>query len=83
MNLWSNRKDSVLGGRKDEILAQGLNELRVAIEIHDKSNGHCVWRGNARLDVGSRDEFSVARRIIPLLTKRLGKSIQSDPLYLD
>ena len=83
MNLWSNRKDSVMGGRKDAILSQGLNELHVAIEIHDKSNGQCVWQGEARLNLDGQDEFSTARQIIPLLAKSLGKTIRARPLDLD
>jgi hypothetical protein len=83
MNLWSNRKDSVIGGRKDTILSHGLNELHVAIEIHDKSNGQCVWQGEVRLDLDGQDEFSTARRIIPLLAETLGKTIRAEPLQLD
>ena len=83
MNLWSNRKDSVIGGRKDAILSRGLDELHVAIEIHDKSNGQCVWRGQARLDLDGQDEFSTARRIITLITRSIGKTIRAAPLRLD
>ncbi|NQU71830.1 MAG: hypothetical protein HQ514_14850 [Rhodospirillales bacterium] len=83
MNLWSNRKDSVIGGRKDTLLSQGLNELHVAIEIHDKSNGQCVWQGQAKLDLDGRDEFSTTRQIIPLLVTTLGKTVRAEPLKLD
>jgi hypothetical protein len=83
MNLWSNRKDSVLGGRKDAVLSRGIDELHVAIEIHDKSNGQCVWQGEARLDLDGQDEFAMARRIIPLLTRSIGKTIRAAPLQLD
>lgn len=83
MNLWSNRKDSVIGGRKDALLSRGLDELHVAIEIHDKSNGRCVWQGQARLDLDGQDEYATARRIIPILTNNLGKTIRSAPLELD
>jgi hypothetical protein len=83
MNLWSNRKDSVVGGRREATLSHGRDELYVAIEIHDKSNGRCVWLGRALLNLGGRDELSTARRIIPLLAGTLGKTIQTEPLELD
>ena len=83
MNLWSNRKDSVIGGRKDTVLSRGLNELHVAIEIHDKSNGQCMWQGQAKLDLDGQDEFSTTRRIIPLLVAVLGKTVRAEPLKLD
>jgi hypothetical protein len=80
MNLWSNRKDSVIGGRKDTLLSQGLNELYVAITVHEKSNGKCVWQGEVKLDLDDQDEFSTARRVIPLLTRALGRTIRAEPL---
>jgi hypothetical protein len=83
MNLWSNRKDSVIGGRKDALLARSRNELHVAIEIHDKSNGQCVWQGQARLNLDGQDEYAAASRIIPLLTKTMGKTIRSAPLEIN
>lgn len=83
MNLWSNRKDSVIGGRKDALLSHGMDELHVAIEIHDKSNGQCVWQGQAKLNLDGQDEFAAANQIIPLLTKSLGKTIRSEPLELN
>ncbi len=83
MNLWSNRKDSVIGGRKDARLTRGLDELHVAIEIHDKSNGQCVWQGQAKFNLDGRDEFAAASRIIPLLTEYMGKTVRSAPIELN
>lgn len=83
MNLWSNRKDSVIGGRRDALLSRGLDQLHVAIEIHDKSNGQCVWQGEARFDLNGQDEFTTARRIIPLLAGAMGQTIRAAPLDLD
>ncbi len=83
MNLWSNRQDSVIGGRKNTVLSQAVDELHVGITVNDKSNGRCVWQGEAMLNLGGRDEFATARRMIPLLAKAMGRTIRSQPIFVD
>lgn len=83
MNLWSNRQDSVIGGRKDEVLSQAVDELYVGITVNDKANGRCVWQGEAKLNLDGRDEFATAQKMIPLLAKEMGRTIRSQPIFID
>ncbi len=83
INLWSNRRDSVLGGRREEVLSSAVDELQVEIILDSKSSGQCVWQGEAVHVLGGRDELVVAEKIIPLLMQRLGRSARAEPIELD
>jgi len=75
MNLWSNRRDSVLGGRKDVVDRQGSDEIRVSITINDKTNGRCMWRGEAVHDTAGRDQWDVAEKLLPYVVEAIGRTV--------
>jgi hypothetical protein len=83
LNLWSNRHDSLLGGRREDALRAAVDELRVEIAISDKSNGRCVWYGEAVVDLDGRDPDRSAAVVIPLLVARLGEMVRAEPISLD
>jgi hypothetical protein len=83
LNLWSNQHDSVLGGRRDDAVGRSIDELRVEIAISDKSNGRCVWQGEAAVDLDGRDPDRVALTIIPLLVAHIGETVRAEPITLD
>lgn len=73
MNMWSNRQDSVLGGRKDAIISGSEDEVRVSIFINRESDGRCIWRGDATHDTAGRDQWKVADQIVPVLVNAIGE----------
>ncbi len=83
INLWSNQRDSVIGGRRDQVLASAVDELHVEITLDDRSDGQCVWQGEAVHKLEGRDELAAAERIIPLLIERLGRSARAELIELD
>lgn len=83
INLWSNRHDSVIGGRRDQVLKTAVDELQVEITLDDRSDGQCVWQGKAVQMLDGRDELQTAERIIPLLIQRLGRTTRAEPIRLD
>ncbi len=83
INLWSNRRDSVIGGRRDEVLAAAVDELHVEITLDDLSDGRCILQGEAVHRLDGRDEQSVAEHIIPKLIERLGQSASAEPIELE
>lgn len=83
INLWSNRRDSVIGGRRDEVLSAAVDELHVEITLDNRANGQCVWQGEAVLRLDGRDELAAAEQLIPLLIERLGRSASAEPIELD
>lgn len=76
MNLWSNKRDSVIGGRKDRVISGPIDEVRVDIAINDKSNGKCVWRGEAIHDTTGTDQWVVAEKLALRLTRLIGRDIR-------
>jgi hypothetical protein len=82
-NLWSNQHDSVFGGRREDVAGRHVDELRIEISINDKSNGRCVWHGQAAVDLDGRDADQAALRIIPLLVARIGETVRGEPITLD
>ena len=73
VNVWSNREDSLIGGRKDTVVAEAVDEVRVIISIHRVSDGKCVWRGEAAHDTTGQDQWAVANRVAPVLVDAIGK----------
>jgi hypothetical protein len=83
MNLWSTRDDSLIGGRKDEIVSARRDEVRVSITINDKTNGKCLWRGEAVYDTTGRDQWEIAVKVAEILIGTVGQAISNRPLEID
>ncbi len=45
LNVWSTRKDSILGGRKSQSGSQFSTYIFMSFEVNDKESGRCLWRG--------------------------------------
>ena len=82
VEIWSNSRNSIIGGRRDRIPA-AADELLVEITLDSRTNGRCVWQGKAVYKLGGRNELSVAEKIIPLLVERLGRSARAEPIEID
>ena len=72
MNLWSTQQDSIIGGRKDTIVSQAVDEMRLTISIHRVADGKCVWRGEGVHDTTDADQWRVANGIAPVLVDAIG-----------
>jgi hypothetical protein len=83
LNLWSNQHDSLIGGRREGVTREAVDELRVEIAINDKSNGRCIWHGEAVVDLDGRDADEAASTIVPLLVAHIGESVRAEPITLD
>ena len=81
MNVWSNRQDSIVGGRRDDTLTEARDDVRVMISINAKSDGHCLWQGEATHDTDGRDHWALAEKIVPQLVRRIGRTV--DRVLLD
>lgn len=83
MNLWSNRKDSIIGGRRDGLVEGALDEVRVEITINDRSNGKCVWRGEALHGSAREDQWAIAEKTVRKLIDVLGQDVRDQKFELD
>lgn len=83
MNLWSNKRDSVIGGRRDGIIKGALDEVRVEISINDKSNGKCVWRGDAQYGSAGEDQWEIAEKTTVQLIGSVGKDVRDRRFTID
>ncbi len=77
LNMWSSQGDSVFGGLKDFIAPNDPNLYRLAIFVHDRSDGKCLWQGEARHDVVRNDANGTAEKLVPVLLRRLGKTVKA------
>lgn len=83
MNVWSNRKDSIIGGRKDGLVEGALDEVRVEITINDKSTGKCVWRGEALHGSAGEDQWVIAEKTVLKLIDVLGRDVRDRKFEID
>jgi len=83
VNLWSSSADSLITGRRQQIEAGAIDEIRVAITLNDKASGRCLWQGEALYDLKGADPWPVAERLLPRLIERFGRGADRDPIRLD
>lgn len=83
MNIWSNAKDSVIGGRRETLESRLVDQLRIAIAINSKSDGRCLWRGEVVQNLDGRDASRTADRMIPILADAVGTSVKQKPIDID
>ncbi len=82
VDIWSNRRDSVIGGRRDRRFAV-VDELHIEITLDSRANGQCVWQGKVVFRLDGRDEIATAEKLIPILVDWLGRSARAEPFELD
>ncbi len=83
MNIWSNARDSVIGGRRKTLESRLVDRLRISIAINSKSDGRCLWRGEVVQNLDGRDAGRAADRMIPFLADAVGKSMSRKPINID
>jgi hypothetical protein len=80
VNLWSSRQDSVLTGRQEEVLTEGVDELRLAIKMNDKDNGRCLWQGEIVYALKGNDPWHTAEQLLPAMTAAFGRTMRNEPV---
>jgi len=83
MNLWSNKRDSLIGGRKAGVVEGTADDVRVEITINDKSDGKCVWRGESVHSSAGEDQWSVAEKSVLQLIDMIGRDIRDRAFEID
>ena len=83
MNLWSNKRDSLIGGRKAGVVEGTADDVRVEITINDKLNGKCVWRGESVHSSAGEDQWSVAEKSALQLINMIGRDIRDRAFEID
>jgi len=81
-NVWSNRSDSVLGGRKRDPGQLSRDQLQVSANINRRSDGRCLWQGEVLHSLDGEDPVAAADRIIPILADALGETVRDRPLAI-
>lgn len=79
-NVWSNRSDSVLGGRKRDPGQLSTEQLQVTASVNRRDDGRCLWRGEVRYDLDGDDEDKAVERVMPVLAGALGKTVRNRPV---
>jgi len=83
MNVWSNRKDSIIGGRKTDVIAGPIDEVWVTISINDKASGKCIWRGEARHDSIGQDQWEISEKVSLVLIGAMGEATRDRSFEVD
>jgi len=75
VNLWSNQKDSILGGRRTESGLRVSNVLIVTLELNAEQDGRCIWRGEGAVELGAVAARDIAATLTQAVAKRIGEAI--------
>jgi hypothetical protein len=75
VNLWSNQKDSILGGKRTESGVRVSNVLIVTLELNGQQDGRCIWRGEGAVELGTITSRDVADELTQAVAKRIGEAI--------
>ncbi len=79
-NIWSNRRDSVLGGRRRVVEGEMIDQVKLSASLNRRADGRCLWQGDAVQELNGADAARAARMLAPLLAGSLGKSVRDRPL---
>ncbi|MEE8333367.1 MAG: hypothetical protein V3R85_05925 [Alphaproteobacteria bacterium] len=79
-NIWSNRRDSVLGGRRRVVEGQMVDQVKLSASLNRRADGRCLWQGDAVQELNGANAARAARTLAPFLAHSLGKSIRNRPL---
>lgn len=83
LNIWSSRRDSLLGGRREGVISEAVDRLRIVVAIDAKSDGRCLWRAEAVYDVAGRDPRRIAAGMIAPLAESIGRWVSRKPIYVE
>jgi hypothetical protein len=82
LNMWSSQGDSVIGGPQRPG-ATAPSFYRLAVFVHDKTNGACLWQGEARHPLEGHSEADIARRLVPVTLRHFGRTVPPTAFALD
>ena len=83
LNVWSSRKDSILGGRKSKSGSRFSNYLLMAIEVNTRETGKCIWRGEGAIPLSGANADRVATRLADAIMRYLGKSADQERVLVE
>lgn len=83
VNIWSSRKDSLIGGRTSGKTGRVAEQLRMEITINDTGTGACLWKGTAFHDLAGRDLWREAKRVAGPLVRKIGEQAAHEPFAAD
>jgi hypothetical protein len=75
VNIWSNKQDSLIGGRRTESGLRVSNVLIATFELNRQDNGRCVWRGEGAVELGAVAAQDVAPGLADAVASRIGQGI--------
>jgi hypothetical protein len=82
LNMWSSQGDSVFGGPQRQGTA-APSRYHLTVYVNDKTNGACLWRGEARHPLEGNNEAYTARRLVPVVLRHFGRTVQPTAFSLD
>lgn len=83
LNIWSSRRDSLLGGRREGVISEAVDRLRIVVAVDAKGDGRCLWRAEAVHDVAGRDPRHIAAGMIAPLAESIGRAVSRKPIYVE
>ena len=83
LNVWSNKSDSLLGGRRKGVISEAVDRLQIVVTVNAKDDGRCLWRAQAVHDVAGRDPKQIASKMIAPLADAVGKMVARKPIYVE
>jgi hypothetical protein len=82
LNLWSNAKDSVLGGRQKKVDRQA-NVYHMNAVLRNRETGKTLWQGDAFCEMLTPDIERIAASMIPPLVRSLGRSVEGETFNIE
>jgi hypothetical protein len=82
LNLWSNSRDSVFGGRKSDS-TKAETKFHLNAILRDLGTGKFLWQGDAYAVMHQVESARVARSMVAPLVAGLGQSVTSKSFPID
>jgi hypothetical protein len=83
MNLWSNKQDSVLAGRRSDDPAIRTTRYTLRATLDDQRSGQRLWQGEASYTGAPSDEANAFVAMVPVLVESFGQNARPKGFRID
>jgi hypothetical protein len=73
----------VIGGRRDTVEQEAVDQLHVVLNINSREDGRCLWRGEAIHDMDVGDPRRIGPALMRYLANNVGKAASRTPIRLN
>jgi hypothetical protein len=83
VNIWASHRDSLLGGRIDDMATRGTLRYVLTATLEEESTGRRLWQGEASCAGAAADEGATLAAMASVLADQFGRTVRQRTFRLE